>query len=119
MGTGTQFIGVEERTPAFVHINIRQDGMSSTYLIKVHHNQIIDPDLCNVRQQLVRVGKAGKLVLVEISHWIKSCYLRNDSMLTMQCNKKMLMNGKTKKMMERQPHWRTFKATFIFVLFLT
>src|SRR6266481_3249404 len=32
----------------------------------------------------------------------------------MRCYKKMLMNGNTKKMMEGQPHWRTFKATFIF-----
>ena len=74
MGTGTQFIGVEEQTPAFVCINIRQDGMSSTYSIKVHHDQIIDPDPRNVRQWLVRVGKVGKSVLVEIIHWIRSCY---------------------------------------------
>ena len=76
MGTGTQFIGVEERTPAFVHINIHQDGMSRTYSIKVRHDQIIDPDPRNMQQWLVRVGKGGKLVLVEISHWIKSCYPR-------------------------------------------
>src|SRR6266481_3070034 len=43
----------------------------------------------------------------------------NDSMLTMRCNKKMPMNGNSKKLMERQPYWRTFQATFIFVLFLT
>src|SRR6266481_6293975 len=48
LGTGTQFIGVEERTPAFVHIMIHQDGTSSTFSIKVHHDQIVNPDPRNV-----------------------------------------------------------------------
>src|SRR6266481_8498058 len=48
--------------------------------------------------------------------WLKSVtgsnlvFRGNDSMLTMRCNKKMPMNGNSKKMMERQPHWRTFQA---------
>src|SRR6266481_2145991 len=42
----------------------------------------------------------------------------SDSMLTMRCNKKMIANEwKYKEIMEGQPHWRTFKAMFIFVLF--
>ena len=76
LGPGTRFIGVEERTPAFVRIMIRQDGTSRTFSIKVHHDQIVDPDPRNVRQRLVRVGKAGKSVLVEIRHWIKSCFAK-------------------------------------------
>src|SRR6266481_2407775 len=76
LGPGTRFIGVEERMPTFVHIMIHQDGMSRTFSIKVHHDQIVDPDPQNVHQRLVRVGKVGKSVLVEISHWIKSCFPR-------------------------------------------
>src|SRR6266481_4360349 len=70
MGTGTWFIGVQERTPTFVCINIHQDSTSRTYSIKVHQDQIVNPDPRNVQQWLVRVGKVEKLVLVEIINWI-------------------------------------------------
>src|SRR6266481_6049063 len=55
--------------------------------------------------------------------WLKSVtgsnlvFQGNDSMLTMQCNKKMPMNGNSKKMMERQPHWRTFQVTLFLFYF--
>src|SRR6266481_2339075 len=54
--------------------------------------------------------------------WLKSDtgsnhVLRNDSMLTIRCNKKMPMNGNSKKMMERQPHWRTIQATLFLFYF--
>src|SRR6266481_870887 len=70
MGNSSQFIGVEEWTPAYVCIIICQDSTTRTYSIKVHQDQIINPDPHNVQQWLVRVGKAGKLVLDKIIHWI-------------------------------------------------
>src|SRR6266481_9986576 len=54
--------------------------------------------------------------------WLKSDtgsnhVFRNYSMLTMRCNKKMPMNGNSKKLMERQPYWRTFQATLFLFYF--
>jgi hypothetical protein len=73
MGKGTRFIGVEERKPAYVRIIIRQDATLRTYSMKVHQDQIVDPDPRNIRQRFVRMGKAGKLLLDEFIRWIRSC----------------------------------------------
>ncbi len=95
--------------------------MSRTYLIKVHHDQIIDPDPCNVRQWLVRVGKAGKSVLVEIIHWIRSCYPRKWFIV----DNAMQQKDDCQWMESQRVDGRTYpigghpKWHFTFILFLT
>src|SRR6266481_5706710 len=111
MGNDTRFIGVEERTPAYVHIIISKDGMTRTYSIKVHQDQIVDPDPHNMQQQLVRVGKVGKSVLDEIIHWIRSCYLRKRFNVDNVMRRKMIADEWNYKEVDGRTtsHWRTSK----------
>ena len=121
MGTGTWFIGIEERTPAFVCINIHQDSIACPVPIQLRsitiRSSIWTHVTCN--NGWSEWEKRGS------RSWLKSCTGSDlvicgndlDSMLTKQCNKKMPMNGNSKKMMERQPHWRTFQATLFLFYF--
>src|SRR6266481_4393588 len=113
LGPGTQFIGVEERTPAFVRIMICQEPFRSKFTMI--RSSIWTHGTCvSGWSEWEKWGSRSWLKSVTGSNHV---FRGNDSMLTMRCNKKMPMNGNPKKMMERQPHWRTFQATLFLFYF--